>query len=178
MTQHEHGDGCTGCGTRANTPPDSAIGRRTFLAQSALLAAIAALNACAGSDAAFTAPDLGAGSTGTTIEVGDQPGLATVRGTALVTIANSPFAIVRTGTNTFIALSQVCPHQGSIVNRTTIGFLCPNHGVQFSSTGTWVGGERTNSLRSYATSYDATTDLLTVGVMQVGPWPRLSRTAQ
>ena len=163
MTQHEHGDGCTGCGTRANTPPGSAIGRRTFLAQSAILAAIAALNACTASDAAFTAPNLGAGSAGTTIKVGDQPGLATIGGTALVTIANSPFAIVRTGASTFTALSRVCPHQGSIVNKTTNGFLCPNHGAQFSSTGTWVGGERTSSLRSYATSYDATTDLLTVG---------------
>ena len=163
MTQHDHGDACTGCGTRAPTPPANAIGRRTFLVQSGMLAAIAALSACAGGDGAFTAPDLGSGSTGTTIKVSDQPGLATVGGTALVTIANSPFAIVRTGTSTFIALSRVCPHQGSIVNKTTSGFLCPNHGAQFSSTGTWVGGERTSSMRSYATSYDPATDLLTVG---------------
>ena len=163
MTQHENRDACTGCGTRADTPPANGIGRRTFLAQSAMLAAIAALNACAGGDGGFTAPNLSGGSSGTTIKVSDQPALATVGGTALVTIANSPFAIVRTGANTFVALSRVCPHQGSIVNETTSGFLCPNHGAQFSSTGTWAGGERTSSLRSYATSYDAATDTLTVG---------------
>jgi len=164
MTQHDHTDACTGCGTRAETAPANGIGRRTFLAQSAILAAIAALNACAGgSDGGFTAPNLGGSTSGSaTIKVGDQPALATVGGTALVTIANSPFAIVRTGANTFLALSRVCPHQGSIVNKTSNGFLCPNHGAQFSNTGTWVGGERTSSLRSYTTTYDAATDTLTV----------------
>jgi cytochrome b6-f complex iron-sulfur subunit len=166
MAQHDHPDACAGCGTRTETVSSNGIGRRTFLAQSAVLAAIAALNACAGGDGGgLTAPDLGgsSGSAGATIKVSDQPALATVGGTALVTIASSPFAIVRTGSNTFVALSRVCPHQGSIVNKTTNGFLCPNHGAQFSSTGTWVGGERTSSLRSYATSYDAATDALTIG---------------
>lgn len=156
---------CGGCGTRAEQTPSNAIGRRTFLAQSAVLAAIAALNACGASDGALTAPDLGSSSSGSklTIKVSDQPALANVGGVALVTLAGSPFAIVRTGATTFLALSRVCPHQGSIVNRTSNGFLCPNHGAQFSSTGTWVGGQRTSSMRSYPTAYDATTDTLTVG---------------
>ena len=154
-----------GCGTRAEPAPSNGIGRRTFLAQSAVLAAIAPLNACGASDGGgFTAPDLGGnGGNNATMKVSDQPALASVCGVALVTIVNSPFAIVRTGASTFLALSRVCPHQGSIVNRTSNGFLCPNHGARFSSTGTWVGGERTSSLRSYTTAYDATTDTLTVG---------------
>lgn len=81
---------------------------------------------------------------------------------ALVTLAGSPFTIVRTGATTFLALPPVCPHQASIVNTTSNGFLCPNHGAQFSSTGTWVDGQRTTSLRSYTTTYDPTTDTLTV----------------
>ncbi len=93
----------------------------------------------------------------------DQSPLANVGGVALVTLAGNPFAIVRTGATTFLALSRVCPHQGSIVNKTSNGFLCPNHGAQFSSTGTWLGGQRTTSLRSYTTAYDAATDTLTVG---------------
>ena len=141
--------------------PSSGIGRRTFLAQSAVLAAIAALNACGAADGGgFTAPDLSGSNS--TIKVSDQPALSNVGGVALVTLVGSPFAIVRTGATTFLALSRVCPHQGSIVNRTSNGFLCPNHGAQFSSTGQWVGGQRTSSLRSYTTAYDATTDTLTV----------------
>lgn len=163
--RNEETSTCIGCSTRAEPPPSNGIGRRTFLAQSAVLAAVAALNACGASDGGgFTAPNLGGSTTtGATIKVSEQPALATVGGVALVTIANSPFAIVRTGANTFLALSRVCPHQGSIVNKTSNGFLCPNHGAQFSSTGAWVGGERTSNMRSYTTTYDATTDTLTVG---------------
>ena len=160
----EESSACAGCGTRPQPAPSTGIGRRTFLAQSAVLAAIAALNACGASDGGFTAPDLG-GSSGNsaTIKVSGQPALANVGGVALVTLAGNPFAIVRTGATTFLALSRVCPHQGSIVNKTSNGFLCPNHGAQFSSTGTWVGGQRTTSLRSYTTAYDAATDTLTLG---------------
>jgi Rieske Fe-S protein len=136
------------------------IGRRTFLAQSALLAAAAALAACAGGGADATAPDL----TGpATIAIGDYPALSTVGGIALVSIQGSPMAIVRTGTSTFVALSRICPHQGSIVNQNGSGFLCPNHGAQFNAAGTWIGGERTSSMRSYATSYNAGTGILTIG---------------
>jgi cytochrome b6-f complex iron-sulfur subunit len=135
------------------------IGRRTFLTQSALLAAAAALAACAaGSDP--TAPNL---SGQATLSVSDYPALSTVGGIAMVSIQSSPFAIVRTGTSSFVALSRVCPHQGSIVNQNGSGFLCPGHGAQFSATGAWLGGERTSSLRSYATSYDSATGALTIG---------------
>jgi len=156
---------CAGCGPRTGVAPSNGIGRRTFLAQSAVLAAIAALNACGAGDAGgLTAPDLGGSSTkgATAIKVSDQPALANVGGVALVTLVGSPFAIVRTSATSFLALSRVCPHQGSIVNVTSTGFLCPNHGARFSSTGQWVGGERTSSLRSYTTTYDPTTDTLTV----------------
>jgi len=137
----------------------SDIGRRTFLAQSALLAAAAALAACsAGSD--LTAPNL---SGQATIMVSDYSALSAVGGMALVSIQSSPFAIVRTGTSSFVALSRVCPHQGSIVNQSGSGFLCPGHGARFDATGTWIGGQSTSSLRSYSTSYDASTGTLTIG---------------
>jgi Rieske Fe-S protein len=135
------------------------IGRRTFLAQSALLAAAAALAACAGGSDP-TAPDL---SGTATLTVSDYPALSTVGGIALVSIQSSPFAIVRTGTSSFVALSRVCPHQGSIVNQSGSGFLCPGHGAQFNASGTWVGGERTSSLRSYATTYNTGTGVLAIG---------------
>ena len=148
------------CGAVTPTPIATGdIGRRAFLAQSALLAATAALAACAGGGDP-TAPSLSGQST---VAVGDYPALSAVGGVALVTIQSSPFAIVRTGTSSFVALSRVCPHQGSIVNQSGSGFLCPNHGAQFSANGTWVGGQPTSGLRSYATTYDAATGMLTIG---------------
>jgi len=151
-------DGCGHCSAAAFPGAGGEIGRRTFLAQSALLAAAAALAACGVSDA--TAPDL----TGqASIKVTDYPALASVGGIAMVTIQGSPLAIVRTGTSTYVALSRVCPHQGSTVNQSGSGFLCPNHGARFAADGTWVGGQPTSSLRSYATSYDATSGTLTIG---------------
>ena len=151
-------DGCGRCSAAALPGAGSEIGRRTFLAQSALLAAAAALAACGVSDA--TAPEL----TGqASIKVTDYPALSSVGGIAMVTIQGSPLAIVRTGTSTYVALSRICPHAGSTVNQSGSGFLCPNHGAQFSANGTWVGGQRTSNLRSYPTSYDATSGTLTIG---------------
>jgi cytochrome b6-f complex iron-sulfur subunit len=139
--------------------PSEGIGRRTFLAQSAVLAAAAALAAC-GSGGSVTAPTLN-GST--SIKVSDHPALANVGGVAMVNVSGSPFAIVRTDASTYLALSRICPHQGSVVNFTGNGFLCPNHGAQFTETGTWVGGQRTSNLRSYPTTFDSTTGTLTIG---------------
>jgi cytochrome b6-f complex iron-sulfur subunit len=97
------------------------------------------------------------------VKVSDYPALATVGGVALITAGGSPLAIVRTGTNSFVALSRICPHQGAIVSTGTNGFTCPRHGARFSSTGTWIGGQSTSSLRSYPTSYDDSTSTLTIG---------------
>ena len=157
--QQDGASPCPGCGTRDGAVPREGIGRRTFLAQSAILAAAAALAACgAGGDA--TAPTL---SGSTSIKVGDYPALANVGGVALVNVSGAPLAIVRTDASTYLALSRICPHQGSIVNFTGNGFLCPNHGAQFTETGTWVGGQRTSSLQSYPTTFDSTTGTLTIG---------------
>ena len=153
---------CTSCSADGIlNAPASGIGRRTFLAQSAILAAAAALAACgAGGSGDITGPTLNGSST---IKVSDYPALANVGGVALVNISGNPFAIVRTDTTTFVALSRVCPHAGSIVNATSTGVLCPNHGAQFSKNGTWVGGQRTSSLRSYPATYDSTAGTVTIG---------------
>ena len=148
---------CQGCTTTGAEIADG-IGRRTFLVQSALMAAAAALAACAGVDT--TAPTL---SAGTSINVNNFAALANVGGIAMVTVSGAQLAIVRTGATTFVALSRVCPHQGGTVNQNGNGFLCPNHGAQFSSTGQWVGGQPTGSLHSYTTSYDAATTTLSIG---------------
>jgi cytochrome b6-f complex iron-sulfur subunit len=164
MTMHDRTEknrvtcqGCTTTGDDAAMIPDG-IGRRTFLVQSALMAAAAALAACGGADA--TAPTL---SPGTSINVNSYAALANVGGIAMVTVSGAQLAIVRTGATTFVALSRVCPHQGGTVNQNGSGFQCPIHGAQFSSSGQWLGGQRTSNLHSYTTSYDAGTATLTIG---------------
>jgi cytochrome b6-f complex iron-sulfur subunit len=138
------------------TNPQSEISRRTFLSQSAILAAAAALAACA-AGADTTAPSI---PSGTTINVSDLS--FDSNGVALVTLSGAQLAVVRMSATSFVVLSRVCPHQGGIVNAVGSGFLCPNHGAQFSLSGQWQGGQHTTNLHSYATSFDATTGILTV----------------
>ena len=152
---------CASCESSAPvTPPATPMGRRAFLAQSAVLAAMAALAACGGAGSDVTAPGL---SGMTTLKVADYPTLASVGGVALLSIASSPFAVVRTSATTFVTLSRICPHQGTTVNESTSGFLCPNHGAMFSSTGGWVGGQPTSNMTSYPTSFDSTAGTITIG---------------
>src|SRR3954452_22068599 len=89
MTTNRHA--CDACVPNASPRPETGeIGRRTFLTQSALLVATAALAACAvGSDP--TAPTL---SGPITLKVSDYSALSSVGGVALVSIQSSPFAIV------------------------------------------------------------------------------------
>jgi Rieske Fe-S protein len=151
----------SGCGPRvcaATADELTGISRRSFVLQSALLAASAALAACAAGDT--SAPTLP--STGNTVNVNNTPALASVGGVALVNIGSVPLAIVRTGASSFLALSRICPHQGGTIQQSGGGFQCPVHGATFNSTGQWIGGQRTSSMHSYATSYDATSGILTI----------------
>ena len=159
---HVVGDSCVGCaGTVPVAASLAALDRRGFLTAAALAAASAALAACGagggdGATAPITVPSQ-------SLRLADYPALASVGGVALVTVGGSPLAVVRTGDASFVALSRVCPHRGGIVNQVSGGFTCPVHGARFGATGAWVGGERTSSLRSYATSYDAAAGTLSIG---------------
>lgn len=134
------------------------VERRAFLSRLALSAAALALAACSSSDS-ITSPTVVNGS----VKVADFSALANVGGVATMSLQGTPIAVVRTGTSAFLALSRVCPHQGTTINVTGSGFVCPNHGATFNASGTWTGGERTSSLRSYATSFDALNGVLTIG---------------
>jgi len=148
-------------GSCAAGPIEDGIGRRTFLVQSGILAAMAALAACGASTGdGTTAPTLPSNSQ---INVASYPALATVGGVAMVSVSGAPVAIVRTSTTSFIALSRVCPHQGGIVQQSGSRFVCPVHGATFDLNGQWIGGQRTSSLHQYATTYDAAANTLTIG---------------
>ncbi|MDR1990755.1 MAG: Rieske (2Fe-2S) protein [Acidobacteriaceae bacterium] len=145
--------------------PES-VGRRLFFIQSALMAAGAAIAACGSGDGNsnsngnIAAPSL---PTGTSVNVSSYPALANVGGIATTTLGKTPVAIIKTGASSFTVLSLSCPHQGTTVRQQGSGFQCPNHGATFNQSGQWTGGQRTSNLRSYTTSFDATTGTLTIG---------------
>ena len=162
--------GCGGnCPCRADRATNDAVpsiaepglDRRTFLAQGAMATMAAALAACGLSSGFPTAP--GSLSSPMTISVASYSALANIDGVAYLDANGSPLAVVRTGTSTFIALSRICPHAGSTVNTASGGFLCPGHGAEFDYSGRWIGGQRTSSLTSYPTQFDAATGMLTIG---------------
>lgn len=136
------------------------LDRRGFLTHSMLAAAALALAACGGDSITSSSSPT---SVGSSIKVADYSALSAVGGIALVTLSGASLAIVRTGTDTYIALSRSCPHEGAIVTASSSGFTCPRHGARFSTTGAWQSGQRTSSMRSYTTTYDVTTGTLTIG---------------
>jgi Rieske Fe-S protein len=144
-----HCDGCRG----------SDVDRRTFVSQAALAAAAIVLAACGDKEFLAGPPRLNA-----TIKVGDFPALANVNGAAAIVLDDRPIAIVRTGATTFLALSRTCPHQGGLIVSTNAGsWVCTGHGAQFSLTGDWTGGQTTWDMHRWTTSYNTTTDVLTIG---------------
>ena len=137
------------------------LGRREFLG-AATLSALALLQAACGN-----AGDLGTGPTVSggsfVVTLSQYPALATVGGVARVDGGTgSPVALVRSTATTYSALSLICPHQGTTVGLNGTGFLCPNHGARFASTGQWQGGQSTGNLQSIPSTYNASAWTVTV----------------
>jgi len=142
---------------------EECVSRRKFLAQSAMAAAAVALAAgCGNGQIGPTAanPQGNGGGNSNAFVVANYPALANV-GT-LVQINNWQ-AVKRLGATTFVAYSMVCTHQGCLTWLSNNAFLCPCHGAQFDSNGRVTRGPASRSLSTIPTSYDATTDQLTIG---------------
>jgi Rieske Fe-S protein len=147
---------------------DDCLSRREFLTRSTLAVAGMAVVAtgCGDGDiggAGITTPTGGV----TTIQVSSLPGLATVGQLVVIPPASKQIAVKRTGPATFVALSMVCTHQGSLIALTGNSFECPNHGSRFDSDGNvtrqpqQTTGSATPLVR-YTTSYDQASDTLTI----------------
>lgn len=61
--------------------------------------------------------------------------------------------VARTTTGAYIAVSSACTHEGSTVNFNSASnrFICPNHGANFSTTGSVISGPANRSLTKYNT---------------------------
>jgi nitrite reductase/ring-hydroxylating ferredoxin subunit len=150
--------------TRAQPASCDGCNRRDFLTNAALLAAATLMAACGnGQIGASGTNNSITGVNGTSLKLADYPALANVGGIATLTMQGVPVAIVRTATATYVALSLVCPHQGTTVRVIGSEFRCPNHGATFSSTGAWTGGQPTSNLSRISTTFDATAGTLTFG---------------
>lgn len=139
--------------------------RRSFLSK-AFLASVGAilLDACGDGQIGVTGPQAGALPEPLVVTLSAFPALATVGGIARVDGGgNRPIAVVRTAADTYVAVTMICTHQGyRPIEIVGGGFICPNHGAEFSATGTWTGGQRTSNLRQYNVVLDTVAGTLTI----------------
>lgn len=137
-------------------PCHDCLSRRSFLALTGGAAA-AALAGCG--DAEIGAPQ----SAHLEIIVADFPGLATVG--ELVKVGPTQ-AAKRTGATTFDAWSMRCTHAGCLTSLAGTApsqqFSCPCHGSVFANDGSVVRGPASRSLGQLPTSYNSSTDTLTI----------------
>ncbi len=139
--------------------PCRGLCRRDFLEQAFRLAAAGLLVGCAANATSATVPQF-------TINIGDYPPLLNVGGIAVLPTnltRGKPIAVSRTGADTFVALSLVCPHRGFTVEAVSGTFYCPGHGAEFAATGAWTGGQPTSNLSTYPVQYDSAAASLTIG---------------
>ncbi|EHQ27354.1 QcrA and Rieske domain-containing protein [Mucilaginibacter paludis] len=83
-------------------------------------------------------------------------------GTELLTVGQSKTSngiiLVRTATgnatSSFTAVQVACTHQGTAINYNTAQgiFICPNHGSEFSTSGSVLLGPAVQSLQKYTIS--------------------------
>ena len=75
------------------------------------------------------------------VRISSYPALKQVGGAAYIgTVGDMPAAVARTGTNTYVAYSLLCPHMGVEVKKSGTGWLCPAHSSRFTSSGGFVSG--------------------------------------
>lgn len=148
--------------TQKPAPCADCMNRRHFLATTALTAAGLAVAGCGDGVFSGVAPviiDLPSGPV--TLKVGDVPELAT---NGVIARAFSNIGVKRTGPTTFVAMQLICTHQGCGVTISTNTQLdCPCHLSQFDGDGNVTRGPADRPLPRYPTSYNASTDILTIG---------------
>lgn len=140
--------------------------RRGFLGLAAGLCAAAALGATnlvalTDAEAATGVTQLTDGRLKVTVskiralqQTGHPVAIGNVRG-------QTPVALIRTGTNKFLAIDLRCPHAGVTVKVNGSGWKCPAHSSKFTASGTYISGPAGTGLASVKTSYS--NGVVTVG---------------
>lgn len=103
------------------------------------------------------------------IDVSKETALQNVGGAVKkrITSVNSgrTIIVVRTGTDSFVALSAQCTHQGTEVNLPSNNIIiCSNHGSRFNAaTGSVIRGPAGTALSIFPAVYDPNTNSVTIG---------------
>ena len=137
------------------------LDRRTFLSNSAMLAAGALLASACG-DGTIGGGVTTAGPVSVTIKLTDYPTLTTIGSIVRLTGVSTPIAVVHESATVYRAFSLVCPHEGTTVGPVGAGFICPNHEARFSAAGTWIGGQVTSSLREFTVTANSAAGTLAI----------------
>jgi Rieske Fe-S protein len=137
------------------------MNRRHFLTAAASVASLIAIG-CGNGHISGVAPKIIALPSGpVAIKVGDHPELAS-NGVFAVVFNN--IGVKRAGPEAFDAIQLVCTHEGCPVIVTSNTQLdCPCHLSRFDGDGAVMRGPADRPLPRYTTSYDASTDILTIG---------------
>ena len=140
---------CSNCG----------LTRREFVASSTLAAVAAVLSACGG-DPVSPGGNVVPPVTGTfTVRVSDHPELSQNNRPVAI---NTSVAVVRTAPGVFLAFSRACTHEGTRVDVTADGFVCPNHESRFNADGSVRNGPATSALKRLAVAFDQASNTITI----------------
>jgi Rieske Fe-S protein len=140
-----------------------ACSRRQFVSGSLLLAVGTVLAACGNGVIGSGMSDAITGPVNVTVNLSEYSALDTVGAIVKLKGTSTPIAVVRSATDTYLAFSMICTHQGSTINIVGNGFKCPNHGSQFDATGQWIPSrQRTTNLHQFAVTLDAIAGTLTL----------------
>ena len=89
--------------------------------------------------------------------------LLDVNGARAVNVPDK-IVIVRRSATEFSVLSRICTHNGCTVafQASTMEFVCPCHGSRFSITGAVTRSPATRNLEKYTSTFDESTQILTI----------------
>ena len=150
---------------------------RRFLLQSLALGTAGVLAGCGGTDPGME-PDAGPPGDGSgnpvsmcggnlCIDISMVPALQNVNGSMVVPITTpkpDKVMVLRSSATEFDTLSAVCTHAGCTVgfSSANMRFNCPCHGSQFSLQGAVLRAPAARPLKTYANTFDAQTNVLTI----------------
>lgn len=130
--------------------------RKDFLLVLGKGAAFAGLAYCIGCSSNSDSPTAPPSNVDFTIDISQSPYQALNNPGGSI-IKNS-IIITRLSDNSIIALSSICTHQGGTVEYQSGNnrFYCPNHGSNFSTSGSVINGPASSPLKKYTTALSGT----------------------
>jgi Rieske Fe-S protein len=101
------------------------------------------------------------------IDISQTPALQNTDGTLVVTVTapvRDHIMIYRQAEGMYVTVTDICTHTGCGVNyKPSLGhFRCPCHGSEFALSGDVIRGPAARPLKTYANTFDAGTQTLTI----------------